>query len=86
MEEFRDAFNGIRPHHSSESRHGLIQKAKTEDAKMELFNLDEDPRESNDVAGEHPEIVAKLWQIMQDSHTVPEGLLPQFTINLPAHP
>ena len=65
---------------------GLIQKAKTEDAKMELFNLDEDPRESNDVAGEHPEIVAKLWQIMQDSHTVPEGLLPQFTINLPAHP
>ena len=65
---------------------GLIQKAKTEDAKMELFNLDEDPRESNDVAGEHPEIVAKLWQIMQESHTVPEGLLPQFTINLPAHP
>ena len=29
LEEFRDAFNGIRFHHSSESRHGLIQEAKT---------------------------------------------------------
>ena len=63
---------------------GLIQKARSEDAKMELFNLAEDPRESRDVAAEHPDIVDRLWTVMENSHTVPEGLLPKFTMDLPA--
>jgi arylsulfatase len=34
-----------------------------------LYNITADPREEHDVAGEHPEIAAKLAQIMKEQHT-----------------
>ncbi len=42
------------------------------DLTIELYNLDEDPAESNDVADEHPEIVEEMATIMKAARTVPE--------------
>ena len=47
---------------------------------MELFNLADDPRESRDVAAEHPEIVERMWSFIDSSHTVPEN--PKFRMDL----
>ncbi len=35
---------------------------------IELFDLEQDPREQSDVAAQHPEIVARLEQIMASEH------------------
>ena len=37
--------------------------------KVELYNLSEDIREENDIANQHPEIVAELDQFMRKAHT-----------------
>lgn len=39
---------------------------------LELYNLKLDPAESNNVAGENPEIIAKLEAIMKDEHAPAE--------------
>ncbi|MCG2587248.1 arylsulfatase [Rhodohalobacter sulfatireducens] len=39
---------------------------------IELYNLEEDIREENNVAAEHPEIVNQIREIMKEEHTVPE--------------
>lgn len=39
---------------------------------IELYNLEEDIREENNVAEEHPEIVNQIREIMKEEHTVPE--------------
>lgn len=37
-----------------------------------LYNLEEDPREQNDISAQHPEIVKKIEKIMIEQHTTPE--------------
>ena len=37
----------------------------------ELFNLDEDLLEENDVAAQHPEIVAEIEALMKQARTPP---------------
>ncbi len=37
-----------------------------------LFDLENDPREQNDIAAQHPEIVKKIEEIMVEQHTTPE--------------
>ena len=39
---------------------------------LELYNLDEDPTESNNIADQHPEIVEKIENIMKTARTKPE--------------
>ena len=39
---------------------------------IELYNLDEDPAELNDVSVDHPNIVSMLKTIIQKEHTTPE--------------
>ncbi len=39
---------------------------------LELFDLEIDPTESSDVASDHPEIAARLLEIMKRSHSVSE--------------
>jgi arylsulfatase A-like enzyme len=39
------------------------------DRPMELYNLADDPGEENDLAGEHPEIVTELRELMQNART-----------------
>jgi len=41
---------------------------KNKNAKIELYNLAEDPSESNDIAGLHPKIVAEIERIMKNAH------------------
>ena len=48
---------------------------------MELYNLDDDPRESTDLAAEHPQTVQRLWKIIEAEHApVPSGN-PNFEMN-----
>ncbi len=42
------------------------------DAPLELYNLEEDIGEQNNVVNENPEIAARIEQIMLDARTVPE--------------
>ena len=64
---------------------GLVQNIKSGSPVMELYNLEDDPRETVDLSAEHPDIVAKLWEVAKASHDpVPSGN-PNFemTINFP---
>jgi arylsulfatase A-like enzyme len=38
------------------------------DALLEIYNLDSDPGELNNIAGQHPEIVSDMEQIMHEAH------------------
>ncbi|MCK5211033.1 MAG: N-acetylgalactosamine-6-sulfatase, partial [Cyclobacteriaceae bacterium] len=39
---------------------------------IELFDLDNDPREQNNVAAQYPEIVKQIEKIMTEQHATPE--------------
>lgn len=45
---------------------------KKPNLRIELYDLKEDPGETNDVADQHPEIVTRIRRIMQTSRTVSE--------------
>ena len=65
---------------------GLVKKATEAGAKMELFNLREDPRESTDVATDHPEVVARLWSFIEAGHSdLPAASPDRFKLAVPAH-
>ena len=49
------------------------------DRQLELYDLASDPGETRDVAAEHPEVVATMGRLMQDSHVATE----QFQISPP---
>lgn len=40
--------------------------------KVELYDLSKDPREQNDVAEQHPDVVKKVLEIFRSEHTTPE--------------
>lgn len=50
---------------------GLLRRVKASNRQMELFNLTDDPRETHDVAAEHPEIVERMWSFIFASHEEP---------------
>lgn len=52
------------------------KKAKTPAIKTQLYDLAADPTESKDVAAEHPDVVARLEQIMRAQHVAS----PQFPL------
>lgn len=49
------------------------------DRPLELYDLSRDLGETRNVAAEHPEIVARLRQLMRDAHVA----TPHFSINAP---
>lgn len=51
---------------------GYIANIKKGNLKMELYNLKDDPCESNNVAVNYPEIVKLLEQKMAEAHTTPD--------------
>ena len=51
---------------------GLRMNIKEGNLEMALYNLDQDPREQQDLADQHPEIVRQMEQIMKTEHTTPE--------------
>ncbi|PQO32731.1 arylsulfatase [Bremerella cremea] len=56
-------------------RQNMMRPRQPNAGKLELYNLKDDPSESKDVAGEHPEIVAKAEAAMKKAHT-PSKLFP----------
>lgn len=56
-------------------RQNMMRPRQPNAGKLELYNLKDDPSESKDVAGEHPEIVAKAEAAMKEAHT-PSKLFP----------
>ena len=48
---------------------GLKKKLFSGPAKLQLYNLNTDPKELNDLAEEYPEIVEKMELIMKSAHT-----------------
>lgn len=64
---------------------GIIQRVKEGNAEFELFDLENDPQEQNNVAAEHPEITQKMWQRIRESHVDNDMGIKAFTmpINFP---
>ncbi|MEM7015345.1 MAG: sulfatase/phosphatase domain-containing protein, partial [Verrucomicrobiota bacterium] len=54
-------------------RQEMLRKNKTNPLKTELYNMDGDISEANDVAADHPDIVAKIEQIMKEHRTPDEN-------------
>ncbi len=50
---------------------GIRMDIKKGNKSIQLFNLEDDPQEQTDVAGQHPEIIKKMESIMQQEHTAP---------------
>ena len=36
---------------------------------MKLFRINEDPREENDLSGQYPDVIKKMWNYIRQSHT-----------------
>lgn len=51
---------------------GLRKNIFKDDLHIQLFNLEEDIQEQNDVSAQHPEIVQKIESIFAQQHTPPE--------------
>lgn len=47
---------------------GLVQKVNKGNNVMALYNLKDDPQETTDLAAEHPEIIARMWDVVRASH------------------
>ena len=47
---------------------GLVQKVNKGNNDLELYDITLDPRETTNLAAEHPEIVAKMWEFIKESH------------------
>ena len=62
---------------------GLVRSVKEGNERMELYNLSDDPRESTNVAAEHPDIVERLWKNIRASHELPANGNPKFVMSLP---
>jgi arylsulfatase len=44
----------------------LVAQKNGDSNSIELFNLEKDPRESIDLASEHPQILERLWSLYQE--------------------
>lgn len=61
---------------------GIVRKVLKGNTEMELYNLNEDPRESKDVASEHPEIVKEMWKAVKESHREANPDVPKFNMEI----
>lgn len=59
---------------------GLLRKVKKGNNQMELFNLADDPRETTDVAAQHPDIVNRMWNYVFASHNDSDN--PKFQLDI----
>ena len=51
---------------------GIIQDMNKGNTAMQLFDLDKDIQEQHDIADQHPDVVKKIAQIMNEEHNTPE--------------
>lgn len=62
---------------------GLLQKANKGNNVLELYDIVADPRETTDLAAQNPEIVAKMWEFIRESHVDNPKEIFNTTINFP---
>jgi arylsulfatase len=48
---------------------GLVTDVAAGKNKMKLFRINEDPREENDLSGQYPDVIKKMWTYIRQSHT-----------------
>lgn len=48
---------------------GLVTNVALGNNKMQLYRINEDPREENDLSEKYPEVVEKMWKYIRKSHT-----------------
>jgi arylsulfatase len=61
----------------------LVEDAADGNTRMQLYDIVTDVREERDVAAENPQIVAAMWQAIQQSHTDVENPLFRLEIKYP---
>ena len=52
---------------------GIITDIRKGNEKMQLFDLESDLREMNDLSDEYPEIVKQLYKLMDEAYVLPEN-------------
>ena len=62
---------------------GLVTDVATGNNTMKLYRINEDPREENDLAAQYPEVVAKMWEHIRESHTPSDHPLFNLEITYP---
>ena len=60
---------------------GLLRKVKEGNTQLELYDVRHDLLEEHDVAADHPDMVARMWEFIRASHTEPEN--PLFKMEIP---
>ncbi|MBQ3821053.1 MAG: sulfatase-like hydrolase/transferase, partial [Bacteroidales bacterium] len=61
---------------------GLVQNVQKGNCNMKLYNLDEDPQESRDLAVMHPEIIEEMWHIIENEHCEVPSHNPKFELDI----
>lgn len=61
---------------------GILRKVKKGNTEFELYNLDSDPQELTDVASDHPEIIARMWEVVKENHEEPSNHNPVYTLDI----
>lgn len=51
---------------------GIRKNIRKGNLQLELYNLDVDPTEQNNIAAQHTEIVQQIEKIMKQAHTTPQ--------------
>ena len=62
---------------------GLLREASKGNTRMELYDVKNDLLEEQDVAADHPDIVARMWEFIRASHTEAGNPLFRTTITIP---
>jgi len=62
---------------------GLIMNVNKGNTAMALYNIVADPRETTDMAAQHPDIVSKMWKVIATSHVDPSNRNPVFMMKVP---
>ena len=61
---------------------GICRKVSKGNNAFELFDLEADPQELNNVAADHPDVIEKFWQFVRESHNPTPNGEPQFNISI----
>ena len=59
---------------------GLVEDVVAGNTKMQLYRINEDPREEHDLASQYPEVVEKMWKAIAESHT--QNANPLFNLDI----
>ena len=61
---------------------GIVKNVKNGSTKMALYDLAVDPQEQNNIASDHPEVVAKMWGFIKESHGEVPNHNPRFEMDI----